>query len=86
MLKSRSRKGFRRFYHSVSYFSQGISEVLVLDGIFKVFNPFRRFLWNIEGVQHAAIFDRFFSEGVNTVLMRGAELYMFPAFSYQIYN
>ena len=27
------------------------------------------FLWNIEGVQHATIFDRFY-EGVNTVLVR----------------
>ena len=31
---------------------------------------FRGFVWNIEGVQHAIIFDGF-SEGVNTVLVRG---------------
>ena len=55
-------------------FSQGVGEVL--DEILKVFNTFRCFLWNIEDVQKATIFDRFFwgcQHGVDErVSVRGA--------------
>ena len=53
-------------------FSQGVREVL--HEILKVFNTlvglFSGFVWNNEGIQHAAIFDRFFLRVFNTVLAR----------------
>ena len=52
-------KDFEDFIIVSATFSQGVGEVL--DEILKVFYTFQCFLFrNIECVQHAAIFDRFF--------------------------
>ena len=64
-------KDFEDLILVLTTFSKSIGEVL--NEIVKIFTRvFRGLVWNIEGVQHAAIFDRF-SEGVNTVLVRGCQ-------------
>ena len=64
-------KDFEDFIIVSATFSQCVGEVL--DEILKVINTFRCFfLWNIEGVQLAAILT-VFSEGVNSVLVRGCQ-------------
>ena len=52
-------------------FSQGVGEVL--DEIFKVLNTFQCFFNGILRVFNTPLFLTVFSEGVNTVLVRGCQ-------------